>query len=93
MADAFDKILGTPDDNPPVHPHLVEHLREKFSRPAPSPFMSAETCHAQNHQQFGMEAVIDYLETLITKGDTPDEPFPTEGASTDPRRPGTRSRG
>lgn len=90
---SIDSVLSKSNENPPVHPHLIEHLREKFSRPAPYAGVSMEEAFRYQVMQAGHEAVIDYLESLVKQGDTPDEFEQTEGAGPDPRRPGSRARG
>lgn len=90
----IDRVLKKSNENPPVHPHLIEHLREKFSLSLPKNGQpTGESSLAWLSRASGQSEVIDYLETLINQGDNPDEPFSTESESPDPRRPGTRARG
>ena len=81
--------------NPPVHPLLVEHLRERFPNVSAA-YDDPNKTFASAWYKAGQEALIAYLETLINNPPTEgasDEPEQTESTSTDPRRPGTRSRG
>lgn len=105
----MDRILREPSDTPPVHPHLIEHLRETFKvttmNVVPSRLSYAEAVMAHNSVQIGQQALIDYLATLVNTGQgltsedleekKQDELSRTEaeGTGSDPRRPGTRERG
>lgn len=95
----IDAILRKADEVPPVHPFLIEHLRENFPRPIVQSWDPNEV-FANNWFQAGAEAVLDYLDGLVHKGeDTPStiqrEKEQTkdvfyspkaEGESPDPRR-------
>lgn len=99
----IDAILRKADDNPPVHPHLIEHLREKFVFNLPVyPMGPAETALDWVANRQGEQRVIDYLATLVNTGQgVPQEEntkhelsrTEAESAGSDPRRPGTRERG
>lgn len=100
----IDAILRKADDNPPVHPHLIEHLREKFAVKLPTwQVCNGEMALSHLAGQQGEQRVIDYLATLVNTGQglTSEEENTThelprteaESAGTDPRRPGTRERG
>lgn len=102
----IDRILRKADENPPVHPHLIEHLREVFKvttmNVVPAGLTMAEAAIAHNSVQVGQQALIDYLATLVNSGqgvpeeENRDDELPrteAESAGSDPRRPGTRERG
>lgn len=93
----IESVLAKSNENPPAHPHLVEHLREKFTLYLPAdPNFSAEASHAFVHTRQGEQNVIDYIESLVhahqQEGTPAHEPKSPEGQGTDSRRPGTRSR-
>lgn len=99
-AGEIDRILRKADEAPPVHPHLIEHLREKFPRPN-SGSLDPHEVFADNWWQRGAEQVINYLSTLVKTGDEPSQKQETsyelsraeaEDHGPDPRRPGTRDR-
>lgn len=99
----IDAILRKADDNPPVHPHLIEHLREKFAIKLPTYLMGTGDCALQwVSRGQGQQEVIDYLATLVNPGQgVPEEEnqrdelprTEAESAGSDPRRPRTRERG
>lgn len=87
---------------PPVHPHLVDHLRAAFLQsvppsPHPLPGMTySESNVFEAGRETGLHIVIDYLATLTPQYEAPETPtnVPSEaqGASPDSRRPGARER-
>lgn len=100
-----DRLLQEPNEAPPVHPHLIEHLRKKFpvtlypADPRGGNYAEEQLCF--HERQWGVAQVIDYLETLANSGqdetpkENPDELHRSEAesAGSDPRRPRTRERG
>lgn len=91
---------------PHVGADLLELLEEAFPdkavRPLSGNFVNAEAVVAACGYVEGARDVVDFVRGLVQKrieGDADftvkprtieNEPEPTEGASTDPRRPGTR---
>jgi hypothetical protein len=69
-AGEIDRVLRQADEHPPVHPHLIEHLREKFAIFIPgcdprNPGGMAEQALLETGYMLGRQAVIDYLSTLV----------------------------
>lgn len=86
---------------PSVSHALVDHLREKFSHKdlmENSTVETAEDALSLVANIAGVWYIIDYLASLLppnplTDEENTNEPSQAESPGTDPRRPGTRTRG
>lgn len=105
VGDSKGNLIDNPEALPPAHPHLVEHLRERFAIYLPSdPNFSAEASHAFVHTRQGEQNVIEYIESLINKSglsttsnfnpqkDQAYEPGSPQDQGPDPRSSRTRGR-
>lgn len=82
------------EDRPPVHPALVEHLREKFKASLTVyAARSAEDALAGMYEGVGIQSVIEYLDALSKNEENPDEfGQAAEDQGPDTRRPAARAR-